>query len=157
MSSIADEIEQYIKKLIEQSRQRAIRLNRSQLAEMFDCVPSQINYVLSTRFNMEKGYLVESRRGGGGYLRIIRLSISDYQDMMELINSTPERVSQRMGDDLIQRLYEEGILTKKEAMLMSAVIRDETLAALAGNNRDIIRGYLIRSMLATILRKDFTD
>ncbi len=157
MSSIADEIEQYIKKLIEQSRQRAIRLNRSQLAEMFDCVPSQINYVLSTRFNMEKGYLVESRRGGGGYLRIIRLSISDYQDMMELINSTPERVSQRMGDDLIQRLYEEGILTKKEAMLMSAVIRDETLAALAGNDRDIIRGYLIRSMLATILRKDFTD
>ena len=157
MGSIADEIEQYIKKLIEQSRQRAIRLNRSQLAEMFDCVPSQINYVLSTRFNMEKGYLVESRRGGGGYLRIIRLSISDYQDMMELINSTPERVSQRMGDDLIQRLYEEGILTKKEAMLMSAVIRDETLAALARNDRDIIRGYLIRSMLATILRKDFTD
>lgn len=157
MGSIADEIEQYIKELIQQSRQRAIRLNRSQLAEMFDCVPSQINYVLSTRFNMERGYIVESRRGGGGYLRIIRLSISDYPEVMELIDSIPERVSQRMGDDLVQRLYEENILTKREAMLMSSVIQEETLSALAGPDRDVIRGYLIRALLGTILRKDFTD
>ena len=64
MGSLADEIERYIKEMLEKSRQRAVRLNRSQLAEMFDCVPSQINYVLSTRFNTERGYYVESRRGG---------------------------------------------------------------------------------------------
>ncbi|HHX95206.1 MAG TPA: CtsR family transcriptional regulator, partial [Clostridia bacterium] len=76
MGSLADEIERYIKEMLEKSRQRAVRLNRSQLAEMFDCVPSQINYVLSTRFSTERGYYVESRRGGGGYLLITRFPIS---------------------------------------------------------------------------------
>lgn len=156
MSSLADEIERYIKQLIEQSTQRTIRLSRSQLAEMFDCVPSQINYVLSTRFNTEKGYLVESRRGGGGYVRIIRLSISDFQDMMDLINSTPDRASQRVGEDLIQRLYEEDILTKREAMLMNAVIQEETLNV-SSQDPDKIRGNIIKGMLATILRKDFME
>jgi transcriptional regulator CtsR len=156
MSSLADEIERYIKQLIEQSTQRTIRLSRSQLAEMFDCVPSQINYVLSTRFNTEKGYIVESRRGGGGYLRIIRLSISDFQDMMDLINSTPDQASQRAGEDLIQRLYEEDILTKREAMLMNAIIQEETLAVRL-QDTDKIRGNIIKGMLATILRKDFME
>lgn len=156
MGSLADKIEQYIKEMIEKSRQRAIRLNRSQLAAMFDCVPSQINYVLSTRFNTERGYYVESRRGGGGYLLIARLSISDNQDVLELINSIPQHVSLREGHDLIQRLYEEGILTKREAMLMGAVIQGDTLL-IAPPEGNLLRGYIIRAMLRTILRKDFVD
>lgn len=156
MGSLADEIEQYIKKMIEASRQRAIRLNRNQLAQMFDCVPSQINYVLSTRFSTERGYYVESRRGGGGYLLIARLSISDNEDVMELINSIPNQVSQREGRDLIQNLYEEGVLKKREAMLMAAVIQEDVLALLPPEG-DMLRGNVIRAMLQTILRKDFID
>ena len=156
MSSLADQIEQYIKEMIEGSMQRTIRLSRSQLAAMFDCVPSQINYVLSTRFSPERGYYVESRRGGGGYLLIARLSISDHEDVVELINSIPEQVSQREGHDLIQNLYEEGVLKKREAMLMVAVTQGETLMVPPPEG-DILRGCIIRVLLQTILRKDFVD
>lgn len=156
MGSLADEIERYIKKMIEDSRQRAIRLNRSQLAQMFDCVPSQINYVLSTRFSTERGYYVESRRGGGGYVLIARLSISNNEDVLELINSIPKQVSQREGNDLIQNLYEEGILSKREAMLMAAVTQGDTLIIPAPEG-DMLRASVIRAMLQTVLRKDFID
>ena len=156
MSSLADEIEKYIKNMIEKSRQRTIRLNRSQLAQMFDCVPSQINYVLSTRFSPERGYYVESRRGGGGYLLIARLSITDNEDVLELINSIPEQVTQREGHDLIQNLYEEGILSKREAMLMAAVTQEETLMVPAPEG-NMLRANVIRAMLQTILRVDFVD
>jgi transcriptional regulator CtsR len=154
VGSLADEIERYIKEMLEKSRQRAVRLNRSQLAEMLDCVPSQINYVLSTRFNTERGYYVESRRGGGGYLLITRFPISGNEDVLDLINSIPKQVSQRKGRDLIQRLYEEGILTKREALLMAAVTKRETLI-IPPPEGDILRGYIIRAMLQTILKEGF--
>jgi transcriptional regulator CtsR len=154
VGSLADEIERYIKEMLEKSRQRAVRLNRSQLAEMFDCVPSQINYVLSTRFSTERGYYVESRRGGGGYLLITRFPISGNEDVLDLINSIPKQVSQREGRDLIQRLYEEGILTKREALLMLAVTKRETLI-IPPPEGDIFRGYIIRAMLQTILKEGF--
>ena len=156
MSSLADEIEKYIKSMIENSRQRAIRLNRSQLAQMFDCVPSQINYVLTTRFSTERGYYVESRRGGGGYLFIARLSIADNEDVLKLINSIPDSYSQREGHNLIQNLYEEGILSKREAMLMIALTQGETLMV-PEHDSDMLRANLIKAMLQTILRKDFVD
>ena len=93
--SLADEIERYIKERLENSRKRAVRLNRKQLARMFDCVPSQINYVLSTRFSAERGYYVESRRGGGGYLLITRVPISGNEGVLDLINSIPTDFTKR--------------------------------------------------------------
>lgn len=156
MGSLADQIELYIKKMLEESRQRTIRLNRCQLAEMFGCVPSQINYVLSTRFSPERGYYVESRRGGGGYVLIARLAISDNEGVAELIGSIPDQVTQRESHDLIQYLYEEDFLTKREAMLMAALTQGSTLM-LSAPEGDVLRANIVRIMLQTILRKDFVD
>jgi transcriptional regulator CtsR len=156
MGSLADQIEQYIKKMLEESRHRKIRLNRCQLAEMFSCVPSQINYVLSTRFSPERGYYVESRRGGGGYVLIARLAISENEGVAKLIGSIPDQVSERQSHDLIQYLYEEDFLTKREAMLMAALTQGATLTASAPEE-DVLRANIVRVMLQTILRNDFVD
>lgn len=81
--SLADLIEKYIKQQIHRSENQAIALSRAELAELFSCVPSQINYVLATRFTLERGYLIESRRGGGGYIRIARVTKADRLSMAE--------------------------------------------------------------------------
>lgn len=156
MASLADQIEQYIKKLLNESRQRTVRLNRCQLAEMFDCVPSQINYVLSTRFSPERGYYVESRRGGGGYVLIARLAMAGNEDVVELISSIPDEITQRESHNLIQYLFEENFLTKREAMLMAALTQGSTLMFPAPKG-NILRSNVVRVMLQTVLRKDFVD
>ena len=155
MGTLADQIEKYIKELLHKSSKGAVQINRSYLAQRFMCVPSQINYVLSTRFGIEHGYLVESRRGGGGYLRITKLSLSEYEEILDLVEGTPKMVSQNVGEGLIDRLQEEGFLTRREALLMSAVINRTTLP-LELPDRDIVRGYIIQALLRTILRKEFT-
>ncbi|NLC39214.1 MAG: CtsR family transcriptional regulator, partial [Clostridia bacterium] len=113
MRSLADRIEHYLKKRLEASSERLIEIQRSEIAEIFACVPSQISYVLATRFGPEQGYLVESRRGGGGYLRIIKLELEENQLIADLLEGISNRlVSQEEGESLINLLEEEGFLTK---------------------------------------------
>lgn len=95
--SLADKIEEYLKVLIERSENRQVEIQRSELAETFDCVPSQVTYVLSTRFTEEAGYLTESRRGGKGYVKIIRLEDDDLKsdlsrkDLLRFLDEMKER------------------------------------------------------------------
>ena len=81
MSSLSKEIEQYLKELLSAANSGVLEIQRNMLSEYFHCVPSQINYVLSTRFTPAQGYLVESRRGGGGYVRIVSLQLDDDDDL----------------------------------------------------------------------------
>ncbi len=85
MRNISDIIEQYLKAVLTQSDQDLIEIKRSELAKRFDCVPSQINYVIGTRFTVEKGYIVESKRGGGGYIRIIKVKPADHAELCDQI------------------------------------------------------------------------
>jgi len=156
MSTLADKIELYIKDLLCKSKRGDIQIKRSQLAEKFMCVPSQINYVLSTRFSVEQGYLVESRRGGGGYLRITKLPLSSDKQLLRLIDSTPKMVSQRVAEGILDRLKEEGFITKREALLMSSIIQRDTIS-LELPERDIVRANILRAVLRTILRDEFTQ
>jgi transcriptional regulator CtsR len=155
MRSIADQIEQHLKQLLSNSTKGSIEVQRNELAEFFSCVPSQINYVLSTRFTFEQGYLVESRRGGGGFLRIIRLPLTQEEEIYRLIDSTLDNlVSQRVGEGLIKRLLEEGFLTKRESLLARAVIQREAIP-IALPERDLVRAHLLRVILLTIMREEF--
>ncbi|MDS1030379.1 CtsR family transcriptional regulator [Bacillota bacterium LX-D] len=157
MGSLVDAIEAYIKYNLEKSPTNYVELQRSELALKFACVPSQINYVLSTRFTVEQGYLVESRRGGGGYLRIVKLPINQDEHLYRLINeSIGKIVNQAAGEGLIKRLLEEGFLTKREGMLMKAIIKNESIP-LEGMQRDLVRANLLRVMLLTILREEFQE
>ena len=83
MSSISDIIERYLKKILDESKNGIVEIKRSELADIFQCVPSQINYVISTRFTVEKGYIVESKRGGGGFIRIQKVRYKNRHDIFE--------------------------------------------------------------------------
>ncbi len=155
MHSLVDRIEQYLKELLKKNNKGVIEIRRTEIARKFQCVPSQINYVLSTRFTLEQGYMVESRRGGGGYVRIIRLKLAGEKEFRKLIdNSLGKMVSQQVGEGLINRLQEEGFLTEREGALMRAVIKRETLL-LSLPERDLVRSSILRAMLLTILRDNF--
>lgn len=153
MGNLADQIEEYIKRILEKAEDGYIILQRSALAGAFSCAPSQINYVLDTRFTVERGYLVESRRGGGGYLRIVRLALlqeGDFQYLMrQLIGDqlSPERV---IG--LCDRLSEETILTTRECALVKSVLSRESLGE--GMEANLLRARIMKTILTTLSRED---
>ena len=157
MSNISDMIESYLKKLLSESQKDSVEIRRSELAVRFSCVPSQINYVLGTRFTTEQGYLVESRRGGGGYVRIIKSYFTEDSEIYNLINELQGKmVNQYIAGGLIERLVEEGFLTIREGLLMRAVIQNEVLGTRV-ELRDLIRGNILRTMLLTLFREEFQD
>lgn len=148
--SISDIIEQYLKEILQDNDKKTVEVRRSEIADQFQCVPSQINYVINTRFTIEKGYVIESKRGGGGYIRISRI---EHQDSYELIDHLMKLISQQIpqqaAQDIIERLYKKGIITNREQKLMLAAINREVLAA-ALPERDQIRSRILLAMLNTL-------
>ncbi|MBS4008974.1 MAG: CtsR family transcriptional regulator [Clostridium sp.] len=154
MSNLASSIELYIRRLLDASPNVTICLQRRELAAHFACVPSQINYVLSTRFTLERGYLVESRRGGGGYLRIRRLDLNRDKvlQLLEMRQSLAgQNLSLQKATDFVHRLVEARLVTRREGLLMKAVIsleqqkRDDVL--------EIIRGVMLARMIEVLLHE----
>lgn len=146
--NMTDIIEAYLKKVLQQQEQVEIR--RSEIAQLFDCVPSQINYVINTRFTIQKGYLVESKRGGGGYIRIIKVQVLDDHDMLNtMIEIIGDSISEKDAKSVVQKLYEDDIITKREAKLM-LVAMDKSLytGERAIDNR--LRSNLLRTMLVNL-------
>ncbi|TVX95677.1 CtsR family transcriptional regulator [Cohnella terricola] len=153
MRNISDLIEQYLKQSLENSSEGAIEIQRSDLADRFSCVPSQINYVISTRFTLEKGYFVESKRGGGGYIRIQRVSLPSLEAVQRHIRQTVgERIDQTTAEGLVYQLAEARFVTEREAYLLKAAVSREVLA-LKLPVRDEIRAKLLKAMLIALLAK----
>lgn len=150
MRNISDIIEGYLKQIIELGGQGHIEIKRSELADKFQCVPSQINYVINTRFTAERGYLVESKRGGGGYIRILRVKAHSKIDLLDdMMNQINFGATQAMAEDIIYRLIDEQVISKREAKLMLAAIDRSTLR-LQLPIRDELRSYILKSMLSTL-------
>ncbi|MFO7171586.1 MAG: CtsR family transcriptional regulator [Bacillota bacterium] len=149
MPNLSDYIEEYLKSLLRE-RDGVVEIQRSELAERFGCAPSQINYVLATRFTPEHGYLVESRRGGGGYIRIIRLNLGREDLLQWLQGGIGDRLTQDEAEAMIRRLQEEGFITAREAILMAAAMRRDVLAVDLPL-RDLIRANLFKAMLLALL------
>ena len=149
MRNISDLIEGYLKEILELEQQGLIEIKRSELAEQFQCVPSQINYVINTRFTAERGYLVESKRGGGGYIRIVRVEPHSKKDLFdELDRYIQKELAQSVSEDIIYRLLDENIISKREAKLMLAALDRSTLD-MPLPLRDQIRARILRAMLMT--------
>lgn len=124
--NISDIIENYLKSIL--SDNNRIEIKRSQIADRFDVVPSQINYVIKTRFTTQEGYIVESKRGGGGYIRIEKVNLLDNTDFLDtLIASIGDRLSDSKAFNIIQSLYEDKVMTEKEANIVLATIDKRTL------------------------------
>lgn len=123
----SDLIEAYLKRILENSE--IIEIRRAEMAELFNCVPSQINYVINTRFTIQRGYTVESKRGGGGYIRIAKVTITDkYLFLEQLDQMIGTELSEKNAIALIQKLYEEQIVNRKEGNLMLSAISKNALS-----------------------------
>ena len=150
MRNISDIIEGYLKQVLELGGEGHIEIKRSEIADKFQCVPSQINYVINTRFTAERGYLVESKRGGGGYIRILRVRAHSQIDLIDdVLRQIEGGASQTMAEDLVYRLIDEQVISKREAKLMLEAI-DRSTIDLHLPLRDTIRAKILRAMLTTI-------
>ena len=144
----SDHIEAYIKAILDQSG--IVELQRSQLADTFQVVPSQINYVIKTRFTESRGYLVESKRGGGGYIRIGRIEFSNHHEMLrDLLYSVGEEVSLAIFEDVLRLLFEQDLVTRQEMNLLLAIATDRVL----GEDANLIRANMLRQLLQEVDRK----
>ncbi|MCD1278001.1 CtsR family transcriptional regulator [Streptococcus sinensis] len=144
----SDSIEEYIKSILAQAG--IVELKRSELADVFQVVPSQINYVIKTRFTESRGYIVESKRGGGGYIRIGKIEFSDRHQMFcDLFDNVGERISQQIFTDVIQLLFDEKIMTEREGNLLLATASDLVL----GNDAPAIRARMLKKILQQLDRK----
>lgn len=146
-------IEQYLKNVLLNSPDQVVEIGRNELAEKFQCVPSQINYVIQTRFTLEKGYLVESKRGGGGFIRIQRIQLPSHDKIVDyLMENLSDSVDQDTAEGLIEQLEESKLITEREAkMLQAAVHRDNIELRLP--LRDEVRAKILKAMLIALLSK----
>ncbi|MCL1919149.1 MAG: CtsR family transcriptional regulator [Peptococcaceae bacterium] len=156
MGNLADKIEAYIKNILGQAEGGYVILQRGFLAERFSCAPSQINYVLTTRFTVEKGYMVESRRGGGGYLRIVRLGFdqeSNYHRLMQELLG--EELSQARAYNLLENLCEEAILSPRETVLFKSIFADKIISDFPNDTyASRLRAKMIKEILINLSRAD---
>ncbi|WP_268817845.1 CtsR family transcriptional regulator [Bacillus sp. 522_BSPC] len=151
--NISDIIELYLKEVLEMSEKSLVEIKRSEIADKFECVPSQINYVINTRFTIEKGYVVESKRGGGGFIRIMKVQTHDHAHLIDqLLSLIQSRIPQNSAEDLILRLVEEDVINKREAKIMLSVI-DRSVLYLELPYRDELRARLLKAMLTSLKYK----
>ncbi|MBO9131061.1 CtsR family transcriptional regulator [Bacillus sp. 165] len=153
MRNISDIIEQYLRKVIDLNGNNIAEIKRSEIANKFDCVPSQINYVINTRFTLERGFIVESKRGGGGYIRIIKVNLHEDIHLIEqMLRIIKNSISQFNAESVIQTLMEETVITSREGKLMLSVLdRSVLLAELP--YRDELRARMLKAMLTSLKYK----
>lgn len=147
---ISDMIASFIDEMLKDSQ--SAELQRSELATKFNCVPSQINYVISTRFSPERGYIVESRRGGGGYIRIIRVREEPRAIMMHTLNAVGESIDLRSATALISNAVHSEALSENAGRLMLAAVSDAALRACENEKRDEVRAGVLKQMILRIIQ-----
>lgn len=143
---ISDSVAQYILDLLNQADGTA-EIQRNELANYLGCVPSQINYVLTSRFTPEQGYLVESRRGGGGYIRITRMRLSKNDMIMHIVNSVGDSLDAATARAMTGNLLQNGMLDGTSAGLIRAACSEHSLAAVPKEIRDVVRAAIYKNML----------
>ena len=147
---LSDIIEEWIKQTINEDENKYVDLQRNELANKFNCVPSQINYVISTRFNTQNGYYVESRRGGGGYIRIRKIDYSKSKYIMHIVNSIGDSLTNQESIIFINNLNENGFLTENETKLLKVATNDKVLQ-LSFDIKDRVRADIFKNMLINLI------
>lgn len=151
---LSDAIEQFIKTMLTQDEPE-VELKRNELAEYFGCAPSQINYVLATRFTPDHGYVIESRRGGGGYIRIFRMQQDTHEQLLYMLHERiGDSIDALSANHLIVQLKERGLITTDEASLMAAAVSAQALALpIPADMKNALRAKIFKTMLPAIARK----
>ena len=148
---MSDIIEAFLKQLINDT-DGSIEIQRNELANHFKCVPSQINYVIDTRFTTERGYYVESRRGGGGHIRIRRVNISRPGNyLMHIISSMGDSISQQSVEVFINNFIDYDVISVREGLILKAASSDKVLGVIQMPDRDIMRAVMLKNIMTSLL------
>ncbi len=156
MASLTDHIEEYLKKLLAISTRNYVEIQRADLARKFSCVPSQVNYVLSSRFSTARGYLVESRRGGSGYIRIYRIVHPQGRSWVEILSKMetapfePARAKQ-----FLKLILEEKVLSRREAQMINLLLQDKHYQGLDRDETRQLQKRLFQASLEAILKNSY--
>lgn len=150
---LTNDIEKFLLNRIKLAEKQYIEIGRNELAEQFKCAPSQINYVLSTRFTPYKGFYVESRRGGRGYIKIVKLEMTEDQLINKILSETIEnKITLDKAMHIVNGLHEEEIITDKERLLIQHAIDDNALKYIDVIDRSIIRASILKNILLALVR-----
>lgn len=144
---ITDLIASFLKESLDEAENGVLEVQRSDLAQRFNCVPSQINYVMSTRFSPERGYIVESRRGGNGFIRITRVQVDRQTLMMHVINTLGEEVDLPSARAILSNLVQAGALEEELARALLSAVGDRALNRVPREIRNGIRADIMKQVL----------
>ncbi len=146
---MSDVVAKYIVQMLDEQNGSA-EIQRNELAGYLGCVPSQINYVITSRFTPEQGYIVESRRGGGGYIRISRVKMDRGTALMHIINSVGDTLDKATAEAMLKNMLQRNLIELSQAKLIAAALSDRTLTGVEQENRDKLRANLFKNMLLTL-------
>ncbi len=144
---ISDLIAGFLQQSLEESEDGVLEVQRSDLAQRFNCVPSQINYVMTTRFSPERGYIVESRRGGNGYIRITRVRVDRPTLLMHVVSSLGERIDLPSARAILQNLVHSEALSETAGRTIHAALSDKALSQVPKEQRDAVRADILKQTL----------
>lgn len=147
---LADQIALMIEQMLEEAG-GSLELQRNEMAGKLGCVPSQISYVLTSRFTPERGYLIESRRGGGGYIRIVRKQMHRDEYLMHFFYAVGGSIEEREALAYVQNLQGNAIITTKEAKMIKAAISDSALSDVPPTGRSIVRANILKHILLSLM------
>lgn len=145
---MSDRIEAFITELLRDDSDNWVQIKRNELASLFGCAPSQINYVLQTRFSPDKGYAIESRRGGGGCLKIKKIKSGD-GITRHTITLTGDSIDEKTARSFIDNLLKQEIITEREANIITSATSDSVLS-LDRDARDKVRANILKNMLSKL-------
>ena len=146
---MSDLVAQYILNMLE-AQDGSAEIRRNELAGSLGCVPSQINYVITSRFTPEQGYIVESRRGGGGYIRISRVKMDKGTAVMHIVNSVGNTLDRATAEAMLNNMLQRELMQLQTAKVIAAALSDRTLQSIEQERRDKLRADLFKNMIITL-------
>lgn len=156
MARLSDIIADFISDMMHDDNY--VELKRNELADFFDCAPSQINYVLTSRFNFDNGYIIESKRGGGGYIRVIKVKSDDNGDFIAEIvkNRLSDPISDKDAYKLIEALGKREFFTLQECEIINRIVQDETINIPSPTAKDILRSSILKAAIVAKLNSNIS-
>jgi len=148
---LSDYIANYILELLKANENQSVEIKRNELANSIGCVPSQINYVITSRFTPEQGYMVESQRGGGGYIRITRMCYNKESYIMHVINHVGDTLDTATVKAMIHSLAQQQAVEPKVLKTIAAAVSNQAYAVVPQEKRDLLRAAVFKNMLITQL------
>lgn len=151
MAGLTSDIEEFLKAMLAATNDGFVEIGRNDLASRFSCSPSQINYVLSTRFTPYKGYLIESKRGGNGFIKIITIVDEEENYIKHVLKNLCEEMTEAEAQSLFQGLYQREYFTKREEKMASYAVSDRALTNVNVEKRNLVRRNIVTSLLLSFL------